>query len=140
MIETSGYTSHYPSDMPDRLAHYKLKCRAGQFVTFKDELDIGLYVSPKVHDIMEEFYEDIDLEWFERKFTPLWFDSEFDLYEWLFKRAMAGYSFSAHDHMIVAEFELTNQYDLLAYRYERLKIVFADELKHVFGTLKGYRQ
>ena len=125
---------------PDHRSFCKTKCKAGILVTFDDEQRMDILVSPSTHNFLTDFYEWLEDDWFARKEMPEMFHSEFDLYEWLFKRAMAGRRLTTDDYLFMFDFEANPQYRELAGRYDRLKELFADELDHAFGTLKGHRQ
>lgn len=105
-------------------------------VTFKDELSRGLIIRPHEAEFLYEFYENLDDDWFERRETPFVFGSDWEVYEWLFKRAIAGYMPEVDEFAFMHEFEETPYYRAqLAFRYEQLKKFYPDELAHVFGTM-----
>lgn len=105
-------------------------------ITIEDELDRGLIIDSKTMRWLRSFYADRDEGWLAGKFSPMWFRSRWEEYEWLFKRAMAGYEISIEDRKFMACYEVTLEYRWtpgLADRYEQLKELFAVELRHVFG-------
>lgn len=109
-------------------------------VTFAEELELGVNVRPEYKDFLARFYADLDEDWFERKESPRWFHNEWEKYEWLFKRAMAGYPLTAEDFMFMHCYEVGLEYRTdTGWRYEQLKLIFAEELKPVFGTLHHRR-
>ena len=110
-------------------------------VTFQDELRLGVRVDPKQERFLLGFYESLDEDWLEREYTPLWFQSEFEKYEWLFKRAMAGYLPGPEEFKFMHQYEESPEYKThFDFRYEQLKQIYADELRPVFGTLHKRRK
>lgn len=108
-----------------------------KLVTIEDELSLGLQLTEKSANWLRRFYADRDDDWLERKYMPIKFFSEWEKYEWLFKRAIAGYRLSAADHMYIQWYESRPEYHALERlygRYFQLKRIFADQLRPVFGT------
>lgn len=109
---------------------------APALITIEDEVDRGLITFPETLRWLRWFYANRDDDWLARRESPQWFHSEWEKYEWLFKRAIAGYEISVEDRKYMARYELSLEYCWtigLADRYEQLKEIFAVELRHVFG-------
>ena len=114
---------------------YEIK-PAPPLITIEDELDRGLITRPQTIRWLRWFYASRDDDWLARQKSPMWFRSEWEKYEWLFKRAIAGYQISNYDRAFMARYEISHEYHWtigLADRYEQLKEIFAVELRHVFG-------
>lgn len=113
------------------------ECRpAPELITIEDELERGLITYPETLRWLRYFYDNCDEDWLARRETPLWFRSEWEMYEWLFKRAIAGYEIAVEDRKFMARYEMSLEYHWttgLAFRYEQLKEIFAAELRPVFG-------
>ena len=117
------------------LTQYEIK-PAPPLVTIEDELDRGLITRPQTLSWLRWFYANCDDDWLARQYSPQWFRSEWEKYEWLFKRTIAGYQISNYDRAFMARYEISLEYRWtigLADRYEQLKEIFAVELRHVFG-------
>lgn len=117
------------------LTQYEIK-PAPRLITIEDEVDRGLLSSSTTLRWLKEFYARQDDDWLARRQSPMWFRSEWEVYEWLFKRAIAGYEISIDDRKFMARYELSLEYRWttgLADRYEQLKEIFAVELRPVFG-------
>ena len=109
-------------------------------VTFQDELDLNVLVRSHQKEFLLDFYDSLDDDWLERKHTPLWFHNEFEKYEWLFKRAIAGYFPDTEDFKFMHRYEESLEYQTdFGFRYEQLKLIYADELQPIFGTLHKRR-
>jgi hypothetical protein len=109
---------------------------APELITIEDELVRGLIAPQKTLSWLRYFYGNQDEDWLARRETPMWFRSEWEKYEWLFKRAIAGYEIPIYDRKFMARYEMSLEYRWtpgLADRYEQLKEIFAVELRHVFG-------
>ena len=110
-------------------------------VTFLDELRLGILVRPDQREFLLDFYDSLDDDWFLREYTSRWFQSRFEKYEWLFKRAIAGYFPSAEDFKFMHEYEESLEYKTdTGFRYEQLKLMYADELRPIFSTLSKKRK
>ncbi len=113
------------------------------FITIDDELKMGLRIHPGHKAWVRDFYDRVvDEEWFERRRMPLKFTSEWERYEWLFKRAIAGYVPGTEDFRFMHRYEISPEYGAipgLRERYEQLKYKFAAELRPVFGTMNRRR-
>jgi len=109
-----------------------------QLVTFREELRHGMVVRPHQKAFLIGFYDDIDDDWLE---CNRWFHNEWEKYEWLIKRAIAGYFPSPDDFMFMHRYEESLDYKAdMGFRYEQLKLIYADELQPIFGTLHKRRK
>lgn len=105
-------------------------------ITIEDELERGLRTELETLRWLRRFYADLDDDWLARREMPLWFHGEWEKYEWLFKRAIAGYEIPIYDRKFMARYEVSLEYRWtpgMADRYEQLKELFAAELKPIFG-------
>jgi hypothetical protein len=110
---------------------------SSQLVTIDEELALGLKLSVPSAKWLRRFYDSRDEDWLESGYSAFKFRAEWEIYEWLFKRAIAGYALSADDHMFMQHYESRPEYHMtewLSYRYNQLKKIFADQLSPVFGT------
>lgn len=111
-------------------------------LTVEDELDLGVKINTRLYRWLRKIYEQrFDDEWLERREMPVLFFSEWENYEWLFKRAIAGYQISIDDRKFMNRYENSLEYQCmpeLKERYEQLKEIFSDTLRPVYGDQGGW--
>lgn len=110
-------------------------------LTVDDELDLGVKMPPQLYRCLRKFYTRCDDEWLERRETPFRFFNEWEKYEWLFKRAIAGYQLSIDDRKFMNCYENSLEYQFMPEMHERygqLKDIFSNALGAIYGDQGGW--